>query len=37
MPIRRSLIINDHLVTISEAGVMVSSSDSLDTLDWVGF
>jgi uncharacterized secreted protein with C-terminal beta-propeller domain len=37
MPIRRSLIIDNHLVTISEAGVMVSSADSLDTLDWVEF
>jgi hypothetical protein len=37
MPIRRSLIIDDHLVTISEAGVMVSSADTLETLDWVEF
>jgi uncharacterized secreted protein with C-terminal beta-propeller domain len=37
MPIRRSLIIDDYLVTISEAGVMVSSADTLDTLDWVEF
>jgi len=37
LPIRRSLLINGDLVTISEAGVMISSTDSLDTLDWVEF
>ena len=37
MPIRRSLLINGNLVTVSEAGVMVSDSDTLETLDWVAF
>ena len=37
LPIRRSLLIDGDLVTISEAGVMVSGADSLDTIDWVGF
>jgi len=37
LPIRRSLLIDGALVTVSEAGVMVSDSDSLDTLDWVEF
>ena len=37
LPIRRSLLINGDLVTISEAGVMISSTGSLDTLDWVEF
>ncbi len=35
MPIRRSLIINGHLVTVSESGVMVSDAETLKTLDWV--
>jgi len=37
MPIRRSLLINGNLVTVSDAGVMVSDTDSLKTIDWVGF
>jgi uncharacterized secreted protein with C-terminal beta-propeller domain len=34
-PIRRSLLINGHLVTVSETGLMVSDARSLATLDWV--
>ena len=37
VPIRRSLLINGQLVTVSDAGVMLSDTDSLDTLDWVPF
>jgi hypothetical protein len=37
MPVRRSLLIDGKLVTVSEAGVMMSASDTLDTLDWVEF
>jgi uncharacterized secreted protein with C-terminal beta-propeller domain len=37
MPIRRSLLINGNLVTVSEAGVMVSDADTLTTIDWVAF
>jgi hypothetical protein len=37
MPIRRSLVINGNLVTVSDAGVMVSDRDTLETLDWVAF
>jgi hypothetical protein len=37
MPIRRSLLIGGWLVTVSDAGIMVSDSDSLDTVDWVAF
>ena len=37
MPIRRSLLINGNLVTVSESGVMVSDTDTLKTLDWVAF
>ena len=37
MPIRRSLLINGNLVTVSDAGVMVSDADTLKTIDWVGF
>jgi uncharacterized secreted protein with C-terminal beta-propeller domain len=37
VPIRRSLLINGQLITVSDAGVMLSSPDSLDTLDWVPF
>ena len=37
MPIRRSLLINGNLVTVSEAGVMVSEADTLATVDWVEF
>jgi len=36
MPIRRSLLINGNLVTVSDAGVMVSDADTLQTIDWVG-
>ncbi len=35
MPIRRSLLIDDYLVTVSDAGIMASDADSLDTIDWV--
>ncbi|MEA2010626.1 MAG: beta-propeller domain-containing protein [Actinomycetota bacterium] len=37
MPIRRTLLINGNLVTISDGGVMVSDSETLDTLDWASF
>ena len=37
VPIRRSLLINGQLITVSDAGVMLSSPDSLDILDWVPF
>ncbi|MEA2023711.1 MAG: beta-propeller domain-containing protein [Actinomycetota bacterium] len=37
MPIRRTLLIDGNLVTVSEGGVMVSNPDTLDTLDWVSF
>jgi uncharacterized secreted protein with C-terminal beta-propeller domain len=37
MPIRRSLLIEGNLVTVSEAGVMLSDADSLRTIDWVEF
>ena len=37
MPIRRSLVINGNLVTVSDAGVMVSDTDTLETVDWVAF
>jgi len=34
-PIRRSLLINGRLVTVSEMGLMVSDAETLTTLDWV--
>ncbi len=34
-PIRRSLLINGRLVTVSEMGLMVSDAKTLTTLDWV--
>lgn len=37
IPIRRSLMIGGHLVTVSDAGIMVSDPRSLETLDWVAF
>lgn len=37
MPIRRTLIIDGNLVTVSEGGVMVSDGDTLETLDWEEF
>jgi hypothetical protein len=37
MPIRRSLLIDGNLVTVSEAGVMVSDADTLTTIDWIEF
>ena len=37
MPIRRSLLIDGHLVTVSDAGVMLTAPGTLETLDWVGF
>jgi uncharacterized secreted protein with C-terminal beta-propeller domain len=36
-PIRRTLRIDGMLVTVSEAGVMLSSARSLETEDWVAF
>jgi hypothetical protein len=37
-PIRRSFIIGGNLVTVSDAGVMITEmSPGLETLDWVGF
>ncbi|MEA3511647.1 MAG: beta-propeller domain-containing protein, partial [Actinomycetota bacterium] len=37
MPIRRTLLIDGNLVTISDGGVMVSDTSTLETLDWVRF
>ncbi len=37
MPIRRTLLIEGNLVTVSDGGVMVSDAETLDTLDWVEF
>jgi hypothetical protein len=37
MPIRRTLIIDGNLVTVSDGGVMVSDGDTLETLDWAEF
>lgn len=37
MPIRRAMLIDGQLVTVSDAGVMVSDSASLERLDWVAF
>ena len=37
MPIRRTLVIDGHIVTVSDGGVMVSDSETLETLDWAGF
>ena len=34
-PIRRSLLIDGRLVTVSEIGLMVSDAKTLTTLDWV--
>jgi hypothetical protein len=34
MPIRRSLLIGHTLVTVSDAGIMLSDPESLETLDW---
>ncbi len=37
MPIRRTLLIDGNLITISDGGVMVSDPDTLETLDWATF
>lgn len=37
MPIRRSLLIDGALITISEAGIMVSDTETLETTDWITF
>ncbi len=37
MPIRRALMIDGALITVSDAGIMVSDPRSLKTLDWVDF
>ena len=37
MPIRRTLLIDGNVITVSEGGVMVSDADTLDTLDWAEF
>lgn len=37
VPIRRALRVDGMLITVSEAGVMLSSPATLDTVDWVGF
>lgn len=37
MPIRRALMVDGKLITVSDAGVMVSDPRSLETLDWVDF
>ncbi len=34
-PIRRSIVIGDVIVTVSEGGLMASDAGSLETLDWV--
>ena len=36
-PIQRSLVIGDHLFTVSDQGVLVSQLTSLDTLSWLPF
>lgn len=35
--IRRSLVIGDELLTISDLGVLVSAADDLDEIDWLSF
>jgi uncharacterized secreted protein with C-terminal beta-propeller domain len=37
MPIRRAMLIEGDLVTVSEAGVMVSDVRSLERLSWAAF
>lgn len=37
MPIRRTLLVDGALVTVSDAGVMVSDAETLETSDWVEF
>lgn len=37
MPIRRALMIDGSLLTVSDAGIMISDAGSLETLDWVAF
>ncbi len=37
MPIRRTLLIDGNLVTISDGGVMISDASTLETLDWEEF
>ncbi len=34
-PIRRSIVIGDTIVTVSDGGMMASDGESLETLDWV--
>lgn len=36
-PIRRSMIIDGRLVTVSEMGIMLTDAETLKELDWVGF
>ena len=35
--ITRSLVLDDALLTVSDAGILVSDLDDLDARDWVGF
>ena len=37
MPIRRAMLIDGQLVTVSDAGVMASDAVSLERIDWVAF
>ena len=37
MPIRRAMLIDGQLVTVSDAGVMASDAESLERIDWVAF
>ncbi len=37
MPIRRAMLIDGDLVTVSEGGVMVSDARSLERLSWSAF
>ncbi|MEN8113646.1 MAG: beta-propeller domain-containing protein, partial [Actinomycetota bacterium] len=36
-PIRRAMLIDGRLVTVSDAGIMLTDADTLDELDWVQF
>ena len=36
-PIRRSMLIDGWLVTVSDMGIMLTDADTLEALDWVGF
>ncbi|MEN8234302.1 MAG: beta-propeller domain-containing protein [Actinomycetota bacterium] len=36
-PIRRAMLIDGRLVTVSDAGILLTDVDTLDDLDWVSF